>query len=143
MNLYAFGIGILVAIYVVLRLRSTELERTTWAYPLLLATFPLYYLAFALFVSDYAVLPKEIFIGLAFLAIAYIVYSCKSFITLLLLALGYVLHAAYDFYHNLFFVNAGVPHWWPEFCGSVDALIGSYIVYLAFLFRNSSSHSSK
>jgi hypothetical protein len=51
---------------------------------------------------------------------------------LLLLAIGYVMHAAYDFYHSLFFVNAGAPTWWPEFCGSVDVLIGGYVAYLAF-----------
>ena len=103
-----------------------------------MATFPVNYWVFAIYRSDSAALLKEVLVGLAFLAIAYAAYKFKSFVTLLLLAAGYVLHAAYDFYHNLFFVNAGAPTWWPEFCGSVDVLIGAYIAYLAFSFSKKS-----
>jgi hypothetical protein len=86
---------------------------------------------FAIYGSDSAALAKELRVGLACLAVAYTAYKFKSFGTLLLLAFGYAMHAAYDFSHNRFFVNAGAPTWWPEFCGSVDVLIGAYIAYLA------------
>ena len=132
MNIYALVIGIVIAVFVVLRFKARRLENTKWAYPFFLATFPVYYWVFAVYASDYAALLKEFMVGVAFLAIAYIAYKFKSFGTLLLLAIGYVIHAAYDFYHNLFFVNAGAPAWWPEFCGSVDVLIGGYVAYLAF-----------
>ena len=72
------------------------------------------------------------------LAVAYIAYRARSFATLLLLAFGYAMHAAYDFSHNTFFVNAGTPTWWPEFCASVDVLIGAYIASLAYSFRRTS-----
>ena len=132
MNTYAVAIGVVVAAFVVHRFKTRRLEKTRWAYPIFLATFPVYYWVFAVYVSDYAALFKEFMAGAAFLAIAYITYKFKSFATMLLLAVGYVAHAAYDFYHNLFFVNTGVPTWWPEFCGSVDVLIGIYVAYLAF-----------
>lgn len=132
MNICASAIGVVIAVLVVLRFKARKLEKTTWAYPIFLATFPVYYWTFAVYASDYAALLKEFMVGVAFLVVAYIAYKFKSFATLLLLAVGYVIHAAYDFYHDLFFVNAGVPTWWPEFCGSVDVLIGGYIAYLAF-----------
>lgn len=132
MNIYALVIGAAIAVFAVLLLKAKGLENTKWAYPIFLATFPVYYWIFAVYASDHAALLKEVMVGLAFLAIGYIAYKFRSFATLLLLAVGYVLHAAYDFYHDLFFVNAGAPTWWPEFCGSVDVLIGIYVAYLTF-----------
>jgi hypothetical protein len=131
MNIYALAIGAVIALVVVLLFKAWGLESTKWAYPVLLATFPVNYWVFAIYGSDSAALLKELLVGLAFLAVAYTAYKFKSFATLLLLAFGYVMHAAYDFSHNRFFVNAGAPTWWPEFCGSVDVLIGAYIAYLA------------
>jgi len=136
--MYALAVGTVSALVVVLLFKAWGLENTKWAYPVLLAEFPVNYWAFAIYGSDSAALLKEIVVGLAFLAVAYIAYKVKSFATLLLLAFGYVMHAAYDFSHNLFFVNAGAPTWWPEFCASVDVLIGAYLAYLAFSFRKKS-----
>jgi hypothetical protein len=132
MNIYALAIGAVIAVFVVLLFKAWGLEKTNWAYPVLLTEFPVNYWSFAIYGSDSAALLKEVLVGLAFLAVAYIAYKFKSFVTLLFLAFGYVMHAAYDFSHNFFFVNAGAPTWWPEFCGSVDVLIGAYIAYLAF-----------
>jgi hypothetical protein len=81
---------------------------------------------------------KEIAVSLPFLAVAYIACRVRSFVTLLLLAFGYAMHAAYDLSHNFIFVNAGAPTWWPEFCASVDVLIGAFIAYLAFSFHKKS-----
>jgi lysylphosphatidylglycerol synthetase-like protein (DUF2156 family) len=130
-NIYALATGAVIAVVVVLLFKAWRLEQANWAYPALLATFPVNYWAFAIYAADSTALLKEFLVGLAFLAVAYTAYKIKSFVTLLLLAAGYVLHAAYDFLHNSFFVNAGAPTWWPEFCGSVDVLIGAYIAYLA------------
>ena len=135
MNIYALAVGIASAFVVVLLFKAWGLENTKWAYPVLLAEFPVNYWAFAIYGSDSAALLKELAVGLAFLAVAYIAYKVKSLVALLLLSFGYVMHAAYDVSHNFFFVNAGAPTWWPEFCASVDVLIGAYIAYLAFSFR--------
>jgi hypothetical protein len=138
LNIYALAVGVVSAVVVVLLFKAWGLETTRWAYPVLLAEFPVNYWIFAIYGSDAAALFKELVVGLAFLAVAYIAYRARSFVTLLLLAFGYVMHAAYDFSHNVLFVNAGTPTWWPEFCASVDVLIGAYIAYLAFSFRRTS-----
>jgi hypothetical protein len=135
MNIYALAVGVVSAVVAVLLFKFWGLETTKWAYPVLLAEFPVNYWGFAIYGSDAAALLKEVLVGLAFLAVAYVACKVKSFATLLLLAFGYVMHAAYDFSHNFFFVNAGAPTWWPEFCASVDVLIGAYVAYLGFSFR--------
>jgi len=132
MKIYALAVGTVIAVLVVLHLKATKRENTRWAYPLLLATFPVYYCIFAVFGSDYSALLGEFLVGVVFLAIAFVAYKFRSLGTLLLLATGYIAHAAYDFYHNLLLSNAGTPVWWPEFCGSVDVLLGGYVAYLAF-----------
>ncbi len=135
MNIYALVIGIFIAVIVVLRFRIKKLENTKWAYPIFLATFPIYYWFFAVTAADYTALIHEFIASIAFLTIAYVAYRFRSFATLLLLAIGYGAHAAYDVYHDVLFFNAGVPVWWPEFCGSVDTLIGGYVAYRAFALR--------
>jgi hypothetical protein len=131
MNMYALSVGIVSAIVVVLLFKAWRLEDTRWAYPLLLAEFPLNYWGFAVVASDSAALLKECLVGVGFFTVAYIAYKFRSIVTLRLLAAGYVIHAVYDFCHNLLFLNAGTPAWWPEFCASVDVLIGAYIAYRA------------
>ena len=138
MNAYALAAGVASAVVVVLLFRAWGLEKTKWAYPVLLAEFPVNYWIFAIWGSDSAALLREIAVSLAFLAVAYIACRVKSFVSLLLLAFGYATHAAYDLSHNFIFTNAGVPTWWPEFCASVDVLIGAYIAHLAFSFRKKS-----
>jgi hypothetical protein len=81
---------------------------------------------------------QEVLVGVAFLAVACIAFRCRSFLALLFLAFGYLLHAAYDFSHNLLFANAGTPRWWPEFCATVDIVLGAYIAYLAFSYPRKS-----
>jgi len=124
--------GIAVFALVVRGFRSRGLETSGWGYPALLATFPVYYWVFALYAADLAALPPEILAGIPFLAIAWIASTARSRWAWWLLAAAYVAHAAYDFCHDLLVTNAGVPAWWPFFCGSVDVLIGAYIALMAF-----------
>lgn len=138
MNNYALAVGVISAVVVVLLFDAWGLEKTRWAYPVLLAEFPVNYWIFAINGSDSAALLNELVVGLVFMVVAFIAYKVKSSVTLLLLAFGYVMHAAYDFSHNFLFFNAGAPTWWPEFCAPVDVLIGAYIAYLAFSFRKTS-----
>lgn len=136
MNLFALFFGFIIAFYVVIRFRITSLEKKKWVYPVVLATFPVYYWIFAVYASDYSALINELAIGVGFLVIAFIAYMLKSYIGLLFLAFGYIAHAVYDVVHNSLFYNSGTPLWWPEFCGAVDILIGLYLVYMAISKRS-------
>ena len=131
MNIPALAIGVLVSGLVIRWFKSRRLEDSRWGYPALLATFPVYYWVFALLGSDLDALPAEILAGLAFIVIAHVAAWRRNTATLVLLAIGYLAHAAYDVVHDQWVSNAGVPAWWPEFCGSVDLLLGAYIAVLA------------
>lgn len=141
MNLVALIIGLALATYAIARFRVTKLEKTKWVYPLLLATFPFYYFAFAVYAGDHGALLNEIYVGLIFIAVAYAAYRLQSRLGIIILAIGYIGHAVYDIVHNHMFINEGTPVWWPEFCGAVDGLIGLYLVYLAFSLWANQKHA--
>lgn len=135
MNYYALAIGILIAVYVIVRFRKKELEKKSWAYAVFLATFPVYYWMFAAYATDYTALVYELTIGMVFISMAYLAYKLNSFIGGLILASGYIAHAIYDVIHRSLFHNAGTPGWWPEFCGAVDIIVGVYLLFLAFSMK--------
>lgn len=135
MNILALIIGIVVSILIIVRFKKTRLESSKFAYSFLLITFPFYYFAFAVYGNDYTVIPLELFGGLVFFGIAILSLKFSDFYKFNFLALGYILHGIYDVTHNMFFVNAGTPVWWPEFCGVIDIILGLYLVNLAFRHR--------
>ena len=135
MNIIAFIIGVLISIAVILHFKKTRLESSQYAYSILLFTFPFYYFVFAIYGKDYAALPSEFIGGLLFFIIAISTIKINYFYKFILLAIGYILHGVYDVIHNLFFVNAGTPIWWPEFCGVIDLTIGLYLATLSLKYR--------
>ncbi|WP_444926794.1 hypothetical protein ACJJI4_01360 [Microbulbifer sp. TRSA002] len=138
MNIYAFTIGIAIVAYIIIRFKKTRLERTKWAYPVLLATFPCYYFAFAIYAKDTQALGLEILTGLAFFLIAFFSYKSSKKASALLVGLGCIIHGFYDVYHDLLFINSGTPEWWLEFCGSIDFILGVYLIYYAIKAPNKS-----
>jgi hypothetical protein len=132
MNILALIIGVLTSIFVILRFKKTRLEKSKYAYSVLLFTFPFYYFVFAMYGKDYAVIPLEFIAGLLFFSIAIVSLQFSDFTKFLLLASGYILHGVYDVVHNMLFINTGTPNWWPEFCGSLDIIVGLYLIKLAF-----------
>lgn len=140
MNIYALAIGIITIVYMIVCLRKTKLDRTKWAYPLLLSTFPLYYFAFAIYAMDARALVYEILIGLAFFFIAFIAYKSSKKTSALIIGIGSLIHGFYDLYHDLLFINSGTPDWWLEFCGSIDIVLGLYLIYFAIKVPNKSGN---
>ena len=136
LNLTAIFVGIIVAIVVVIWFRNTKLEKKVWVYPLLIVTFPVYYWVFAIYGSDLPALYTEILVGFVFIGLAFIAIKINRKTGLVILATTCILHGVYDVIHDKLFINSGTPSWWPEFCGSVDVLIGVYLFYLAISFRS-------
>lgn len=136
MNIYALVIGLIIVTYVIVRFKKTRLERTKWAYPIFLASFPLYYVAFSVYGNDISALWKELLVGVLFFSIAYIAFKSQRKISVLLIGIGTILHAFYDYWHDLLFINAGTPDWWIEFCGSIDLILGLYLIYIGLKLPN-------
>lgn len=136
MNLYALLIGIITAILIIWHFKRRKLEKAQLPYPILLATFPLYYFVFAIYANDYLALFKEVGISLIFFGLAYLAIKSRRKASALIVALGCIAHAIYDIYHNIFFINSGTPAWWLEFCGSIDLILGIYLIYFAITAPN-------
>ena len=96
-------------------LKKTELENSRWVFPFFLATFPVYYFAFAIYAKDFTALGKEILIAFVFFSLAFFAYLSKLKLSVLLVGVGSLLHAVYDVYHDILFINSGTPNWWLEF----------------------------
>lgn len=135
MNDIALFIGIVLALVIILRFKIKRLEKKQYPYALLTATFPLYYIGFALFSNDFNALKYEsVFAGI-FILLDYLSYKQKRKWTLALLGILSIFHAIYDYYHDHLFSNAGTPVWWIEFCASIDLILGSYLLYLFWKIR--------
>jgi len=135
MNYLALIIGIVSALFIIYRFRKTRLEKKAWAYPLFVASFPLYYLAFALYAQDYKVLSYEFIFAVFYMGFAFLAYKLKYAYALLLLAVLSLVHGVYDYFHEDIFINEGTPSWWVEFCGSIDIILGLYLLVLYALHK--------
>jgi hypothetical protein len=136
MNVYALAIGIIIGAFIIFRFRKSGLEKTRLAYPLLFASFPFYYFAFAIYAGDLTALYKETAVGLLFFVLAIAAIISKRKTSAAIVGIGCIAHAAYDAYHNLLFTNLGTPSWWVEFCGSIDLILGVYLLYFSLTTPN-------
>ncbi len=98
------------------------------AWPLFLATLPVWYMLFGLLAMDTNVVTKELLFGLPYLCIGLLVWRIKSSFTLMLIGIAWISHGFYDIYHDAFFVNPGVFVWYPTFCAFVDFIAGGYLL---------------
>jgi len=57
------------------------------------------------------------------------------------LVAGLAAHGVYDYFHGHFFTNAGVPTFWPMFCGSYDVTAAAYLAWL--IRRRGASKASR
>ena len=138
MNFYALISGIIIVTLIIAHFKRSRLEKSQLAYPLLLASFPLYYFVFAIYANDIVALQKEFVVGTVFFALAFIAIKSKIKLSATLVGIGSISHAIYDHYHNILFINPGTPSWWLEFCGSIDLILGVYLFYFAITTPNKS-----
>ena len=122
-------IGAAVAVLTIVTARFIRGER--WVYSLGLLTLPCLYASFALRAGEQAVAAKEMAYGVPFV-VAGLVFAFVS-VRRSAVAVGafWLLHGLYDLAHSQFFINPGVPIWYPIFCFVVDAVIGAYLLWLS------------
>ena len=128
-NFIALSIGAIVAAVVIISLKRLEKQKTTWVYPLILATLPVYYWAFAIYAVNYDALLIEVLIGTLFIAAALLSYRFLNTLGQLTLGIAFIIHALYDIAHVTLISHDIAPTWWPEFCGAIDLLIGIYLLW--------------
>jgi hypothetical protein len=102
-----------------IRSRSSLLSNTLTA----IAT---YYILFAVMGSSTRAMIIESLVASAFLMVALTGFQRNLWVVVAALA-G---HGVFDFCHDVFIQNPGVPVWWRGFCLSFDLLAGGFLAML-------------
>ena len=118
-------IGVTFIVPTIYLIRNKGWDSLAW--PLFLATLPLYYMLFGVLALDFSVVLKELLYGLPYILTGLVVWRMRSKWTLIVIASAWLSHGFYDFYHDIFFVNPGVFAWYPVFCAFVDIAVALYI----------------
>ena len=131
----ALSVGVALAVVMAVIARITRFDIDCSYHATVLIVIANNHVLFA-FIAKEAILP-ELFGALLFSSIAALgVYSWTP-----LIGIGILLHGAFDLIHSHLIQNPGVPPWWPAFCGGVDIVLGSWVIYLTQTGKEPSSHS--
>jgi hypothetical protein len=114
----AYAIGFALAVGLAAFARVAGLDRHRAYYATLVIVVAHYYVLFAVIGGDAPALAKE--------SIGLIVFACAAVLGFrvhpAILMIGLASHGVFDALHGHIIANAGVPHYWPAFCGTFDVV---------------------
>lgn len=120
------------AAFGVLTIVSARLIRgEPWLYSLGLLTLPSLYAFFALQAGEQAVAVKEMIYGLPYVVAGLVFAFVSVRQSAVVVGVFWLLHGLYDLVHSQLITNTGVPSWYPIFCFVIDAVVGSYLLWLS------------
>ena len=124
-----YVIGVVLAIGVAVFAKHVGLDRDRAFYPtVLIVVASLYVLFAAMSESVHMVLLESIaMIGFTIAAVAG--FRSSTWIVVA----GLAGHGLFDFVHGQILHNAGVPVWWPQFCGTYDGVAAAGLAWLIML----------
>jgi hypothetical protein len=122
-------IGAAIGVLTILFARFIRGER--WLYSLGLLTLPGLYAFFALQAGEQAVGVKEMIYGAPYVVVGLFFAFVSVRQSAVVVGVFWLLHGLYDLVHSQLITNTGVPRWYPIFCFVVDAVIGSYLLWLS------------
>ncbi len=115
---YLIGVVLAVGVLGLAAIAGFYRERSFYSTALIvIASF---YVLFAVMGASRRTLIIEIAIACVFTLFAVIGFRTS----LWLVAVATIGHGVFDFVHHFFIYNAGMPHWWPGFCGAFDVIFG-------------------
>ena len=123
-----YAIGGLLSVAVAVFARAVGLDRDRAFYPTVLIVVGSYYVLFAVMGGTTGALMAELVGMMVFVAAAVVGFRRSMWIV----AAGLVGHGVFDFVHAGIVENAGVPEFWPAFCGAYDVGAG---VWLGWMIR--------
>jgi hypothetical protein len=121
--------GAAVGVLTIVSARLIRGER--WLYSLGLLTLPGIYAFFAIQAGEQAVGVKEMIYGVPYVVAGLVFAFVSVRQSAVVVGVFWLLHGLYDLAHSQFITNTGVPGWYPIFCFVVDAVIGSYLLWLS------------
>ena len=114
----AFAVGIFATV--------ARLDRDRAFYPTVAIVIASLYSLFAVMGGSTRALVIESLVGVGFVALA--VLGFRTSLWVVAAALGG--HGVFDLVHGAVISNPGVPHWWPAFCLTYDAVAAGYLAWL-------------
>jgi hypothetical protein len=119
-------VGVLLAIGVAALAKFTRFDQDRSFYSTVLVIIASYYVLFAVLDGSGHALVWELVIAVAFSTVAII----GALFLPTLVGIGIVAHGLFDLVHDGLIENPGVPAWWPGFCGSIDIVLGLWVIML-------------
>ena len=119
-------VGVLLAIAIAALAKFTRFDEERSFYSTVLVIIASYYVLFAVLSGSSHALVWELVIAVVFSTVAIIgglFFPHTS-------GYGNIAHGLFDLVHDVLIENSGVPTWWPTFCGSVDVLLGLWVIVL-------------
>ena len=129
--LMPYVIGSVLSVVVAVLARSGGFDRDRAFYPTVVIVVASYYVLFAVMSGDVRTVLLEFTVMIGFVIAAVIGFKSSVWIVAAALA-G---HGVFDAVHGAIIQNAGVPVWWPAFCGSYDVGAGAILGWLAKMRR--------
>jgi hypothetical protein len=120
-----YAVGVVLALAISLFATLVGFDRSRTFYSFLLMVIASYYALFALMGASPPVLLAEV----AFMAVFFTAATAGYKRSMWLVAAGLFAHGVTDFFHGHVIANAGVPRWWPGFCGSYDVVAAGYLAW--------------
>lgn len=120
-------VGVLTAVAIAVLAKSTRFDQDRSFYPTVLIVIASYYVLFAVMGGSPHALVWELVVAVAFSTMAII----GGLYLPLLVGVGIVAHGLFDLVYFTMMENAGVPDWWPGFCGSLDVVLGLWVIGLS------------
>ena len=119
-------IGLLLAVGIAALGKFTRFDRDRSFYSTVLVIIASYYVLFAVLGGSHHALLWELVIAFAFSTVAIV----GALFFPMLVGAGIMAHGLFDFVRDAIIVTPGVPAWWPSFCGSIDVLLGLWVIAL-------------
>lgn len=110
---------------------SVGLDRDRAFYPVVTIVIACLYALFAVMGASTQTLVLELVVGAVFIVAAVSGFRWSLWVVVVALAA----HGIFDFTHDAFIANAGVPDWWPEFCLAYDLVAAAYLAWLLWSGR--------
>ena len=120
-------VGVLTAVAIAILARSMRFDQDRSFYPTVLIVIAAYYILFAVMGGSRHALAWELVVAIAFSTVAIM----GALYLPVLVGVGIVAHGLFDFVHHTMIQDAGVPDWWPGFCGSLDVVLGLWVIGLS------------
>jgi len=119
-------VGVLLAIAIAALAKFTRFDEERSFYSTVLVIIASYYVLFAVLGGSSHALVWELVIAVVFSTVAII----GALFLPMLVGTGIIAHGLFDLVHDIIIENSGVPTWWPTFCGSLDVLLGLWVITL-------------